>query len=211
MPVVRESIDDIVGVVVLRDFIKCMASAASENPIGLADIITPPVYTVASAPVTDVLTQLKKEKSHMAIVADEYGGTEGLVTMEDILEELVGEIWDESDEIIEEFLPLGENRHKVLCTAAADKFFEYFDIEAESESNTVGGWITDILHRIPTEGDTFTFEKLTVTITKTDGRRAEECEVEVTTSAGDEEPASDAIDPALVVASTAADEQPPVL
>lgn len=180
MPVIGDSIDEIRGIVNLRDFLKCMASAISDTPVTLEDIMTPPVYTVNGAPVTEVLTLLKKEKSHMAIVADEYGGTEGLVTMEDILEELVGEIWDESDEVIEEFLPLSENRHKILGTADVDKMFEYFDITAESESNTVGGWIMDALRRVPQVGDSFTFENLTVTVTKTDGLRAEECEIEVT-------------------------------
>ncbi|MCL1884049.1 MAG: hemolysin family protein [Defluviitaleaceae bacterium] len=177
LPVVDDSIDTIRGIVHLRDFLKCMATSASENPVTLEDIISPPVYTVTSAPLADVLTLLKKEKSHMAIVADEYGGTEGLVTMEDILEELVGEIWDESDEIVEEFLSLGENRHKVLGTAEIDKMFEYFGIEAKSESNTVCGWIMDKLRRVPEKGDSFTFEKLTITVTKTDGRLAEECEI----------------------------------
>ena len=180
MPVVEDSIDTIRGIVHLRDFLKCMATSASENPVTLEDIITPAVYTVSSAPITDVLTLLKKEKSHMAIVADEYGGTEGLVTMEDILEELVGEIFDENDEIIEEFLQLSENKHKILGNAGVDHMFEYFDMEADSESNTVGGWIMDMLRRVPEEGDSFTFEKLTVTVTKTDGRRAEECEITVT-------------------------------
>ncbi|MCL1844387.1 MAG: hemolysin family protein [Defluviitaleaceae bacterium] len=177
MPVIGESIDEIRGIVNLRDFLKCMATGLSDAPVTLEDIMTPPVYTVTSAPVTEVLTLLKKEKSHMAIVADEYGGTEGLVTMEDILEELVGEIWDESDEIIEEFLPLGENRHKILGNADIDKMFEYFDMEGDSESNTVCGWIMDVLRRVPEEGDSFEFENLTVTVTKADGRRAEECEV----------------------------------
>ncbi|MCL1862980.1 MAG: hemolysin family protein [Defluviitaleaceae bacterium] len=179
MPVVEDSIDTVRGIVHLRDFIKCMATSASENPVTLEDIITPAVYTVTSAPITDVLTMLKKEKSHMAIVADEYGGTEGLVTMEDILECLVGEIFDENDEIVEEFLELDENKHKVLGTADIDRMFEYFDMEAESESNTVSGWIMDILRRVPEVDDSFTFEKLIVTVTKTDGRRAEECEITV--------------------------------
>ncbi|MCL2355835.1 MAG: hemolysin family protein [Defluviitaleaceae bacterium] len=181
MPVIGESIDEIRGIVNLRDFLKCMATGMSDNPVTLDDIMTSPVYTVTGAPVRDVLTLLKKQKSHMAIVTDEYGGTEGLVTMEDILEELVGEIWDESDEIIEEFVPLGDSRHKILGTADVDKMFEYFDIEAKSESNTVGGWIADVLRRVPQEGDSFEFENLIVTVTKTDGRRAEECEVSVAT------------------------------
>ncbi|MCL2839179.1 MAG: hemolysin family protein [Defluviitaleaceae bacterium] len=180
MPVYEDSLDTIRGIIHIRDFLKCMASGAGGGkPVSVEDIITPAVFTVTSARVTDVLTVLKKEKSHMAIVADEYGGTEGLVTMEDILEQLVGDIWDENDEVIEEFLPLGNNKHKVLCTAGVDKMFEYFDMEAESESNTVSGWITDMFRHLPEVGESFTFEKLTVTVTKIDGPRVEECEVEV--------------------------------
>jgi len=179
MPVYEDSLDTIRGIVHIRDFLKCMASSAGEKPVTITEIITPAVFTVTSARVTDVLAVLKKEKSHMAIVADEYGGTEGLVTMEDILEQLVGDIWDENDEIIEEFLELGENKYKVLCTAAVDKMFEYFDMEAESESNTVSGWITDMFRHLPEVGESFTFEKLTVTVTKIDGPRVEECEIEV--------------------------------
>ncbi|MCL2577704.1 MAG: hemolysin family protein [Defluviitaleaceae bacterium] len=181
MPVIENSIDEVRGIIHLRDFLKCIASSDSKNPVTLADIITPAVYTVTGAPITEALKLLKKEKSHMAIVADEYGGTEGLVTMEDILEELVGEIWDENDEVFEDFQKLSESKHKILGTAAIDKMFEYFDIEAESESITVGGWIMDTLRRIPAEGDSFIFEKLNVTVTKTNGRSAEECEVEVMT------------------------------
>jgi len=172
IPVYEDSLDTIKGIVHLRDFLKCMTPGAT---LTLQDIVTPAIFTVTSAKVTDVLTLLKKEKSHMAIIADEYGGTEGLITMEDILEQLVGDIWDENDEIIEGIKQISEGNYKILCTTAASKMFEYFDMEDESESNTVCGWIMDQLRRIPEVGDNFTFEKLTVTVTKADGRKAEEC------------------------------------
>jgi CBS domain containing-hemolysin-like protein len=179
LPVTRDSLDEIEGIVHIRDFLRCMATSADENPVQLADIITPPVFTVNGARVTDVISLLKKEKSHMAIIADEYGGTEGLLTMEDILEQLVGEIWDENDEIIEEIVELGAGHFKVLCTADIDKLFEHFDIEAESDSNTVGGWIMDELRRIPEVDDEFIYKNLSVKVTKADGRKADECEITV--------------------------------
>ena len=188
MPVIDGSIDSIKGIVLLRDFLKCMATSGSENPITLEHIITPAVYTVRSAHVSDVLNLLKKEKSHMAIVADEFGGTEGLVTMEDILEQLVGEIWDENDEVVEDFLKMNETKHRILGAAPVDKMFEYFGIQAESEASTVCGWIMDELRRVPEDGDSFTFEKLIVTVTKTDNRLVEECEIEVTSD--EDEPAA---------------------
>jgi len=189
MPVYEDSLDTIRGIVHIRDFLKCTASSGDAPPLTLKDIITPPVFTVTSARVTDLLKLLKKEKSHMAIVTDEYGGTEGIVTMEDILEQLVGDIWDENDEVIEAIVPLENNKYKILCIANVDTMFEHFDIKAESESNTVSGWIMDMLRRIPEEGDSFTYENLKVTVTKADARRAEECVVEVVTEG--EPPAED--------------------
>jgi len=179
MPVHEETLDNIKGVVHLRDFLKCMATSNSEKPVTLEEITTPAVFTVTSARITELFKLMKKEKSHMAIVTDEYGGTEGMITIDDILERLVGDIWDENDEIVEEFLPIGDNKHRILCTSYIDDMFSYFGIKAESESNTVGGWIMDELRRIPEEGDEFTFDNLHVTVTKTEERRAEECIVEV--------------------------------
>ena len=186
IPVYEDSLDKVVGIVHLRDFIKCIVPSGDVPPLTIKDVLTPAIFTVTSARVSDVLTLLKKEKHHMAIIADEYGGTEGLITMEDILEELVGDIWDESDEIIEEFVKLEEGKYKVLGNADVDKLFEIFDIEEESESNTVGGWIMDELRRVPEVGDSFTSGKLVVTVTKADGRRTEECIVEVIEDAADE-------------------------
>jgi len=175
LPVYEDSIDNIVGVVHIRDFLKCTIN----DKMSMEDIMAPVMYTTLGTPAPELFKMLQKEKSHMAIVADEYGGTEGLVAMEDILEQLVGDIWDENDEIVEAFVPLGNNRHKVICTAAIDKMYEYFDMEGESESSTVGGWIIDMLKQIPKKGDSFTYENLTVTVTKADQKRAVECLVEV--------------------------------
>ena len=179
LPVYEDSLDNIKGVINLRDFLKCMVPIGAEMPPAWEDVITRAVFTVTNAPITDLLKLLKDEKSHMAIVTDEYGGTEGLVTMDDILERLVGDIWDEADEVIDEFVDLGENMYQVLCTAYIDDMFDFFGLKAESDSNTVGGWIMDTLRRIPQKGDTFTFENLTVTVTKADERRAKECKIEI--------------------------------
>ena len=178
LPVYEESLDKIKGVIHIRDFLKCMAD---ENR-SIEDIIVPPVYAAPSARVRDLLGLLKKEKSHMAIVIDEYGGTEGLVTMEDILEQLVGDIYDENDEVEEAFINLGENKHQINCSADIEKMFEYFGMEHEedeSHSQTVSGWIMDTLGRIPEVGDMLEHEKLKVTVTQADERRAEVCVVEV--------------------------------
>jgi len=179
LPVYEDNIDNIVGVIHIRDFLKCTVSEAGAK--SLNDIMAPVVYAALVTQVSELFKLLQKERKHMAVVADEYGGTEGLVTMDDILRQLVGDIWDETDEDIEAFLPLGNNKHKVLCTADIYKMYEYFDLELEDEldSLTVGGWITDVLERIPKKGDSFTYKNLVVTVTKASPKRAEECLIEV--------------------------------
>ena len=179
IPVYEDSLDNIRGVIHLRDFLRYIATHKDNAPIDISEILAPALYTVTSALLKDLLKLMKEEKSHIAIVTDEYGGTEGIVTMDDILERLVGDIWDENDEVVEEFTDVGKNKHKILCTAYIDDMFDYFNIKGESESNTVGGWIMDMLRRIPAKGDTFDFENLRVRITKADQRRAIECVVEV--------------------------------
>jgi CBS domain containing-hemolysin-like protein len=156
-----------------------MATSNDPTPVTLDDIMCPAVFTVKSARIAELLNLLKNQKSHMAIVTDEYGGTEGIVTMDDILERLVGDILDESDEVVEDFVEIGEGKYKVLCSAYVADMFAHLDVKAESESNTVCGWIMDVLRRIPEVGDSFTFENLSVTVTKTEARRAEECIVEI--------------------------------
>ena len=122
--------------------------------------------------VNDLLKKLQVNKTHIAVVLDEYGGTLGIVTMEDILEELVGEIWDEHDEVVEEFKKLDDNNYHVDCSVNAEDFFEYFEIETETENVSLGGWVMEQLDKIPEKGDRFEFEELEITVVETDSRRA---------------------------------------
>lgn len=172
------SLDQIKGVIHLRDFLRLLAKKDEANGMQLSDVIKPAVYTVTNARISDVLQLFKKCHTHLAVVNDEYGGTAGIVTMDDILERLVGEIWDEHDEIVEEFLMLEDGKYRILCTSYINDLFELFNIKAESESSTVGGWITDELRRVPKIGDCFEFENLMITVTKADARRVIECEIE---------------------------------
>jgi len=177
LPVYDENLDNILGVLYIKDFLKCTVNKANS----LEDVMTPVVYTAPITQVSELFKLLQKKKKRLAIVVDEFGGTQGLVTMEDILIELVGDIWDESDEVIEEFVNMGNNKHKVLCSADIHKMFKYFDMDSDSNSTTVGGWIIDTLERLPKKDDSFTYEKLTVIVTKANPKRAEECIIEVAT------------------------------
>ena len=181
--VYEETIDKIVGVLHLKDFYDGMGI----NPKPLREIMTPPLFIHQTEKVDDLLQLLKANKSHIAVVIDEYGGTLGIVTMEDILEELVGEIWDEHDEVEEPFRQLSENTYLVDCTVTLDDFCDFFDVKSDSESVSLGGWIMDEMQRIPEKGDQFTYENLTITATEIDDHRIEWVTVEVAPKEDEEE------------------------
>ena len=171
--VYNESVDDIIGFIHLKDFLT--PDGITEKTI--KDIMAKPVFIQKSEKVNDILKILQQNKSHIAVVIDEYGGTLGIITMEDILEELVGEIWDEHDEVVLDFENLGSNIYRVDCSANFEDFCEMFEIEAESESVSVGGWVMEQLGKMPEEGDKFTFENLDITITETDSHRVTKIKV----------------------------------
>ena len=175
LPVYEDSIDNVLGIVNLKDFYACPRDAGFH----VTDIMTEPVYVSESMKIGALLKFLQKTKAHFAIVADEFGGMVGIITLEDILEELVGEIWDEHDEVVEEFVKLDDNKYRVLCSADLDKLFAFFSLDCEADSVTVSGWVMEELGRIPDEGDTFTYQNLTVEVTKTDHHRVLEITVTV--------------------------------
>lgn len=141
---------------------------------------SPPVhYTTANAELGLLLRTLQKKKTHMAIVVDEYGGTAGLVTLEDILEELVGEIWDEHDEVIESFRKQEDGSYLISASADLTDLYDLFSISGECDASTVSGWVIDELGRLPQVGDHFQAEGLDVTVTQVDHRRVLEIRVAV--------------------------------
>ena len=119
------------------------------------------------------MKELQEKQLHMAIVTDEFGSTAGIVTLEDILEEIVGEIWDEHDEIIEEIKEVSEKEYVVSGRANIENLFSELDIDHEIESVTVGGWAMEVLGKIPEVGDSFEEYGLSATVTEMDGRRVE--------------------------------------
>lgn len=171
--VYEESIDNIVGVLHQKDFY--VGNGITSRPI--TEIMTTPLFVPQSIKISDILKELQKAKSHVAVVSDEYGGTLGIVTMEDILEELVGEIYDEHDEVIELFKVIDETTDRVSCSVDLNDFAEHYDIVCDSEAASVGGWVMEQLERIPAIGDSFPYGSLVVTVTETDARRVMEIEV----------------------------------
>ncbi|MBQ8267212.1 MAG: HlyC/CorC family transporter [Clostridia bacterium] len=174
IPIYEDNIDNIIGVIHQKDFY--VGSGVTTEAI--KDIISPVLFVHQSEMADDLLKKLQKEKSHIAVVVDEYGGTLGIVTMEDILEQLVGDIWDEHDEVVEEFKELDESTFIIDCNMNLDDFCEEFSIEAESDSVSVGGWVAEQIGNIPDVNDSFTFENLVVTVTETDSHRAATIKVE---------------------------------
>ncbi len=181
--VYEDNIDDIIGVVHLKDFYTEKGITGKK----LSEIMTEPVFVPKSIMISDLLKYLQKNKSHIAVVSDDYGGTLGIVTMEDILEELVGEIWDEHDDVVETFTQLTENKYKVLCNTDLDTLLKFFDIDYDEENSSVNGWVMDELGKIPEVGDKFSFQNLDVTVTETDDRRVVEIEVLVNEVTEEEE------------------------
>ena len=175
LPVYKGTIDNIVGVLHQKDFYSKVFGTGKS----FKTIIKQPVFVMPSIKVSDLLKLFQKSKSHIAIISDEFGGTEGIVTMEDILEELVGEIWDEHDDVVEEIREVSSDEYKVLGTASIDDVLEKFDLkidEEESDSSMVGGWVIDELGKIPNEGDKFVYNNVEVTVLKTEYRRIIEVE-----------------------------------
>ncbi len=126
--------------------------------------MTEPLFVYQHTKIRDILKMLQHQKSHIAVVVDDFGGTLGIVTMEDILEELVGEIWDEHDEVEEDFEKLGENVYRVDCSVSLEDFMEFFDISLESDSVFVGGWVMECLNKVPVKGESFTVGHLEITV-----------------------------------------------
>ena len=173
--VYEESIDKIVGVIHQKDFYKGTGVIEGE----LHSIMKEPLFIYQTEKVDDLLRQLQKNKAHIAVVLDEYGGTLGIVTMEDILEELVGDIWDEHDEVEEEVQMVKEDTFEVDGTMMLDDFLDKFEIESDSDSVSLGGWVMEQMGCIPEEGDQFTYANLVLTVTKLDDHRVETVTVTV--------------------------------
>ena len=171
--VYEENIDKIIGVIHIKDFY----SETAITRQSIREIMTPPIFVLKNEKIDDLLRKLQQAKSHVAIVLDEYGGTYGMVTMEDILEELVGDIWDEHDEVVEELKEIDENTFHVDGMMNFEDFCEEFAIKAESQAISVGGWASEQLEKIPDIGDSFEFGNFSITVSEMDVNRVSLLEI----------------------------------
>lgn len=177
IPVYEDNPDKIIGILHACDYLL----KRNEKNFDLKSILHTPVFVPETVSLDVLFKDMQTDHNHLAVVVNEYGETSGIVTMEDILEEIVGEIWDERDEEIDEFKKIGDNTYKVLCTASLEDFREYFKLEDEEELDvsTVNGWITEITGIIPEANYSFDYKNLTVTITKADQFMTHEIKVVV--------------------------------
>ena len=181
IPVYEDTPDNIIGILHLNHFYKEFVKGERVN---IRSLLLPVTYVHKTMPLPDVLEKMKETKSHMVVVLDEYGGTMGILTMEDVLEQLVGEIWDESDEIEREFVCIDDTHFEADGDMRIYDFFDEFDIDIdededfETDSATIGGWTITMLDGEVNEGDSFTFENLRITVKKAEEYRVERIEVE---------------------------------
>ncbi len=173
LPVYEKSLDHIVGVISYRDFTQKMM----EDPhFSLSEIISDIMYIPSLMHISELLKRMQKEKEHIAVVVDQYGGTAGIVTMEDVLEELVGEIWDENDEVFMPVRFLSDNTFIVSGEVSKVDFNRYFesrdmDYEINGDFNTVGGWVFELFGRIPSPGDKIETDEFDITVQDLNERR----------------------------------------
>ena len=184
IPVYNVDDDRVIGILHVRDYLlEC-----DNEGFDPKKILHTPVFVPDTVNLDVLFKQMQGSHNHLVVVINEYGETAGVVSMEDILEELLGEIWDERDEEITEFLEIGKDTFRVLCTASVEDFFEFFDLpEKELDVSTVNGWIVELAGKIPAAGYSFKYENLTITVTSADEFVTHEITVEVMPQSDEDE------------------------
>lgn len=186
IPVYKESIDNIIGILYTNHYYK---AKLEDEKVDIVPLLMEPCYVYKSTKLTSVLDQIRAVNQHMAIVCDEYGGTIGVVTMEDILEEIVGDIWDENDEVEKDIRELSDSEFEIDGDLSISDFCELLGIdedEFETESETAGGWALEHFETYPGDGSTFEDEDLTVTILEIEDRRVISLHIKKIEKTGDE-------------------------
>lgn len=173
IPVYEDSIDNIIGVLYLNRFLKALTDG---EPVNIRALLIPPCYVYKTMKLPAVLNQLRRERQHLALVSDEYGGTLGLLTMEDVLEQIVGEIWDETDTVEQEIVRRADGEYELDGDMPITDFLELMGIDEDSfdaDSDTLGGWTVESFGAFPKVGDSFRYENLEISVLAMDARRVE--------------------------------------
>lgn len=181
MPVYEKTVDNITGIIHEKDFF-ALITLSSERPESIESIIQKTIYVSETKLISEVLYEMQKNKMHMAIVKDQYGGTSGIVTLEDVLEELVGEIYDENDEIIPPITKISENSYEALSELGISDTLEFLELPddiIESESNTLSGWTMELFGRIPEQGSIVREGIFTVTVLDSDEKNVRKIKIEI--------------------------------
>ncbi|WP_421379454.1 hemolysin family protein [Bacillus salacetis] len=181
IPVYEDHIDNVIGILSEKEF---FTHLLKYGEVSIRELIREPMFVFESAKISTLLSRLQKDKVHMAIVVDEFGGTTGLITLEDILEEIVGEIWDEQDEKIHSMTKVSDNVYTFDSQFQLDEFTDLLNLpEPESSYHTIGGWVVESFQEIPAEGETFEYENVKVTVEEVENRRIRTIKVEVSEEA----------------------------
>lgn len=178
LPVYIDNIDKIIGVIHQKDIYN---QDLNDDDV-ITEIIKPIICVTPNTKISELLRNFQYSKNHMAVIVDEFGGTEGIVTIEDILEELVGEIWDEHDDVIEYFKEINKNEYLVLCNASLSDFFDEFKLDVDEEkyeSQTINGWVIEECGHIPKKDQCFNYKNLQIKIGKIGYRKVEEIIVKI--------------------------------
>lgn len=197
IPVYEGTIDNVIGILHLNKLFKTLANIEEqgkaideeEAPIDIRTLLMPPCYVYKTMKLPKVLNQLKGAKQHLAIVTDEYSGTLGVVSMEDVLEQIVGEIYDETDVVEPELVKHNDTEFEVDGGMPVADLLELADInedDFDADSNTVGGWTIESIGSFPNEGDSFTYRNMTIKVLKMDGMRVEKVMVKIDPKAEEE-------------------------
>ena len=187
LPVYEDTPDTIIGIAHVN---QCLRSLAAGEEFDLRSLMMEAHFVHKTMPLDDVFETMQREGCHMVIVTDEYGGTMGILTMEDVLEQIVGEIWDEKDEIDEEFVELDPTHYEVDADMRLEDFFDEMDLdedEMDDDNATVGGWAIEMLGGYPEAGESFEYENVKVTVAETEGMRVTELLAEVLPEEEEEE------------------------
>jgi len=190
LPVYEDSMDNVIGVLYLNHFFKAMADVPKGASVDIRSLLVKPCYVYKTVKLPSVLAEMRRAKTHLAIVTDDYGGTTGIVTMEDVLEEIVGEIWDETDVVEQDLVERAEDLYEIEGDMNIDEFLELVgreDAGFETEADTVGGWTLEGFGGFPKENDTLERDGFHITVLEMDGLRVGKVLIKVLTDEADED------------------------